>query len=117
MDTNSMFSLLDIIVVGAGIYILYGWYLLMTKNEIKQGLLISKAQDPKKCKDVEGFKKYIGPRLLVFALFAIVSGGLGLLQTYVVKVPDAVYWTFYVLFLAVVIWFGFASKKAEKMFF
>ena len=112
-----MFTLLDFIVVGAGVYILYGWYVLMFKNEIKQGLIVSKAQDPSKCKDVEGFKKYIGPRLLIFGISAILSGGLGLFQAYVTKVPQAVYWVFYFIFLAVVIWFGFASKKAEKMFF
>jgi len=117
MNTNSMFSFLDVIVIGAGIYILYGWYVLVKNNEIKQGLIVSKATDPSKCKDIEGFKKYIGPRLLIFALCAILSGGFGLLQTYVVSMPGVVYWVFYFLFLAVVIWFGVAAKKAEKRFF
>ena len=34
MDTNSMFSIMDIIVVACGIYIFYAYYLLVVKKEI-----------------------------------------------------------------------------------
>ena len=112
-----MLSFMDIIVLAAGIYLLYGYYLLMFKNEIKSGVIVSKDVNPKKCKDLEGFKKYIGPRLLIFALAAVASGGLGLYQTYVNRVPAVVYWVLYALFFAVIIWFAVATKKAQKEFF
>ena len=37
MDTGSMFGIMDIIIVAAGVYILYAWYLLMFKGEIREG--------------------------------------------------------------------------------
>ena len=112
-----MMGFLDIIVVGAGAYLLYGYYLLMFRGEIKEGLVVSKATNAKKCKDKEGFKAYMGPRLLALGIAAIISGGLGLYQNYVQPVPPALYWAFYALFFAVLIWFGVSSRKAEKMFF
>ena len=45
---------LDIIFVGAGVYMLYAWFLLTTKGEIKQEVLMSKDINLKKCKDLEG---------------------------------------------------------------
>ena len=112
-----MMGFLDIIVVAAGAYLLYGWYLLVFRNEIKEGLLISKNTDAKKCKDIEGFKAYMGPRALALAISAVISGGMGLYQTYVRPIPTAVYWVFYVLFFAILIVFGMAARKAEKTFF
>lgn len=117
MNTVSMMGLMDVIVVAAGFYVLYGWYLLTFKDEIKEGLVISKAQDPKKCKDREGFKKYIGPRLLVFGIAAICSGAVGLIQSYVMPIPNAVYWVFYIIFVAVIVWYAISARKADKMFF
>ncbi|MBO7709926.1 MAG: hypothetical protein J6S83_05625 [Lachnospiraceae bacterium] len=117
MDTTSMMGLMDLIVVGAGVYVIYGWYMLVFKNEIKQGLVISKAQDPKKCKDLEGFKSYIGPRLLIFGLAAVLSGGVGLFQSYVAPLPGIVYWIFYMIFVAVIVWFTVCTRKAGRIFF
>ena len=110
-------SLLDIIVLGAGLYMLYGYYLLVAKNEIKEGLLLPKGMDAKKCKDLEGYKKYMGIRILILGIMAVCSGGLGLYQSYVSRVPAVLFWTFYFLFIAVMVWFVVGSKKAEKMFF
>ena len=117
MDTASAFSLLDIIVVGAGLYMLYAYYILMTKNELKEGVLVSKNMGSKKCKDIEGYKKFMGIPILVTALMAIVSGGIGLYQNYVARVPALLYWTFYFCFIAVLVWFVVCTKKAEKRFF
>lgn len=114
---TSAFSFMDLIILGGGIYILYGWYLLVFKNEIKPGLLIPQNLSPKACLDPEGFKKYMGPRTLIFGLSAVASGAIGLFQDFAGSVPPAVYWVFFVLFLAVVIWYMIATKKAQKMFF
>lgn len=116
MDTNSMFALMDIIVLGCGAYILYAYYLLMAKNEIKQGVLVPQKTDVKKCRDMEGYKKFIGPKLLLFGISACISGGLGLYQDYVAPVNTYLYFGLFVLFFAVMIWFLVSTKKAEKLF-
>ena len=116
MDTNSMFSLMDIIVVACGIYIFYAYYLLMVKKEIKQGILISQKTDPKKCRDFENYKQYMSIRLLALGIMAIVSGGLGLYQDYVGKVDGVVYLIVYILFFGSLIWYVASVRKAEKLY-
>ncbi len=36
METSMMFGLMDLIVFGCGLYIIYAYYLLVAKNEIKR---------------------------------------------------------------------------------
>lgn len=116
MDTNSMFALMDIIVLGCGAYILYAYYLLIAKNTIKQGVLVSQKTDPNKCKDFEAYKRFMGPKVLLFGLSACLSGGLGLYQDYVAPINGYLYMAFYVLFFVIMVWFLMATKKAEKLY-
>lgn len=116
MDTNSMFAFMDLLFLLCGLYILYAYYLLAAKNEIKEGVLIPKDLAPKKCKDFEGYKKYIGPKVLIFGIYATAMGGIGLYQDYVKPLPSMIYIPIYVLFFVVMILYLVATKKAEKMF-
>lgn len=116
MDTTSLFGFMDVIVLACGVYILYAYYLLVAKNEIKEGVLVAKGTPVKKCKDFEGYKKYMAPKVLVFGISACISGGLGLYQDYVAAINTYLYFGFFALFFAVMIWFLVATKKADKMF-
>ena len=53
---DNIWSFLDIIFVGAGVYMLYAWFLMKKKGEIKQEVLMSKDIELKKCKYLEGYK-------------------------------------------------------------
>ncbi len=117
MNTGTMFSLMDVIVVACGGYILYAYYLLAFKNQIKKGVLVSAQTDPKKCKDFEGYKKYMSTRTLLFGLTAVISGLIGLYQDFVAPINSYVYLAFFILFFVVLVWFVMCVKKAEKMFF
>ncbi len=110
-------SLMDIIIVAGCIYMLYGYFLLMFKNEIKKGLILSSQSDPSKCKDLEGYKKYVGPRLLIFSICGIVSGCIGIARDNMANFPAAVYWVAYLLFAAAIVWFTISIRKAEKKYF
>lgn len=116
MDTNTFYGLMDIIILGCGLYILYAYYLLMAKNEIKAGVLISQKVDPKKCRDFEAYRRYISPRVLALGITAVISGGVGLYQDYVAPVSFYLYVGLFVLFFAVMIWFVISIRKAEKLF-
>lgn len=116
MDTNSMFAFMDLIFLLCGVYILYAYYLLVAKNEIKEGVLVPKGVSTKKCKDFGGYKKYIGWKVLVFGIYACVMGGVGLYQDYVAPIPTVIYLPLYALFFAVMVLYLVATKKAEKMF-
>ncbi len=117
MSTSSTFGIMDIIILLGGLFMLYSYYLLMAKNEIKAGVLISQNSANKKCKDLEGFKREIGPKLLIFSVAAVIDGIVGLLGDYVMTVPSVLYWTCYILFFVVLIWYVIASRKIERKYF
>lgn len=116
MDTNSLFSFMDIMILGCGGYLLYAWILLMFKGEIRKGVLLPDGADVQ-CHDLDGYRKFIGWKLLVFALSGIVCGILGLYSDYVAPVNSYLYLTLTVLFFLVLIWFTTQAKKAEKIYF
>ena len=116
MNTNQMFAIMDFIMVGAGLYLLFAWYLLQFKNEIREGVLVQQGMG-KKCKDPEGYKKYIGPKLLIFALCAIGSGALGLYSDYVRPINSILYLCLTGVFFVVLVLFVRYIKKAQDMFF
>ena len=113
---NSIWSVLDVIFVGAGIYDLYAWVMMKTKGEIITSILMSKDVELRKCKDLEGYKAYIAPRMLVFGIAAILYGAVGLVNTYVTPLPGAVYGAVMALFLAVLIWYAIATRKGVQKF-
>ena len=86
MDTNSIFGLMDFLIIAAGLYIVYSWYLLMFKGEIKEGVLVSQGW-ASKCKDLDGYRKFIGLKLLALAIVSFLSGGVCLYSDYVKPVP------------------------------
>ena len=116
MNTNQLFAIMDFIMVGAGVYLLFAWYLLQFRNEIREGVLVQQGW-AKKCKDIEGYKKYVGPKLLIFALCALASGGIGLYSDYVRPVNSVLYMGLTVFFVVVLVIFVRYIKKAQDMFF
>ena len=113
---DNIWSLLDIIFVGAGVYMLYAWFLLTTKGEIKQEVLMSKDINLKKCKDLEGYKAYIAPKMIVFAVGALIYGGAGLVNSYVTPLPSIVHNVLMVVFLIDLVWFALMSRKGTEKF-
>lgn len=116
MDTSQMFAIMDFIMVGAGAYLMYAWYLLQFKNEIREGVLVQ-AGNAKRCKDIEGYRKYVAPKLLLFALCALASGGIGLYSDFVRPINSYVYLGFTALFFVVLVILVRYIKKAQEMFF
>lgn len=113
---DNIWSFLDVIFVGAGAYMLYAWFLLTQKGEIKQEVLMSKDVDLKKCKDLEGYKAYIAPKMIVFGVCAVLYGGMGMVNTYVTPLPGMVYNVVMFLFLLVLIWFALMARKGTEKF-
>lgn len=113
---DNIWSFLDIIFVGAGVYMLYAWFLLRTKGEIKRDVLMSKDVNLKKCKDLEGYKAFIAPKMLIFAVGALLYGGAGLVNSYVTTLPSMVYNVLMTLFMLDLIWFALMARKGTEKF-
>ena len=113
---DNIWSMMDIIFAGAGAYMLYAWILMKKTWEIKTSLLLSKEVDIRKCKDLEGYKNFMAPKMLVFGITALVYGGYGLVNSYVFSMPMPVYWAVMAGFFAVLVWFSVQSRKSVEMF-
>ena len=116
MNTNSIFGLMDILHIGAGLYIVYAWYLLKFRGEIKEGVLVPQGW-ASRCKDLDGYRNFIGNKLLALAVVAFLSGGVCLYSDYVKPVPASIYLGVTALFFIVLIWFITQTKKAQTLFF
>ena len=116
MDANSMFSFMDLLVVGCGVYGIYSWYLLVYQHEIKKAFLLGGDYRPEGCKDIQGFAKAIGPKLLATSIGMLVFSGLSLFNDKVANI-GVIYWIAFVLFLALLIWYSMVLRKANKEYF
>lgn len=113
---DSIWSFMDIIFVGAGVYMLYGWYLMKTTGEIKTALLLNKNIELRKCKDLEGYKHFVAPKMVIFAAAAILYGGFGLVNAYVYPMPTVVYFLVMILFFAVLVWYAVQTRKGVQLY-
>lgn len=113
---DNIWTLMDIIFVGAGGYMLYAWFLMTKKGEIKKEVLMNKEVNLKKCKDLEGYKSFMAPKMLVFAIGSLLYGAAGLINSYVTPVPSIAYNVLMVAFLVVLLWYAFTTKKATERF-
>lgn len=113
---DSVWSIMDIIFTGAGIYALYAYVLLKTKGEITTSILMNKDVDIRKCKDIEGYKRFVAPKMLIFGIAAVLYGVLGLVNTYVSPVPQTFYFGAMGVFFVILIWFAFQTKKGVELF-
>ena len=116
MDTNSIFSLMDFLIIGAGVYIFYSWYLLKFKGVIKEGVLVPQGWATR-CKDLEGYRSFISSKLLALGIVALVSGGISLYSDYVQQINTYIYLGVTAVFFVVLIWFVTQTKKAQKLYF
>lgn len=105
---------IDLIIFISGIYLLYTVVKIKTVGEINQ-VLLGKHLDLKRCKDVEGYKKFLFPRALVLSIATIVYGGLGLINTYLFDVTY-VYYAWIIVMVGVLIWYFKQSKKGVQKF-
>ena len=110
-----MFLLIDILIAGYGVYALYAYYLMVSKGEVKENILLSKTVSFRKCKDQEGYKRYMAPKLLIFGICTFLCGALGFANDYA-GVLGNLYLVIMLLFCVILGWFVVVTKKAVKRF-
>ena len=116
MDIYSSFGFIDVIVAVVGVYGFYSWYMLVKKHEIKKTLLVGGDSNPAKCKDIEGFASFMGPKLMILSTAMVIFGGISAYSSYVQSIGNAI-WVGLVLFLVIVIWYCVQLRKADKLYF
>lgn len=113
---NGMGSFFGIVGVGAGIYCIYGYMLMIRKRQIPKGIMLPKDEDPKKCKDVEAYIKMTSTQLLLVGILLVAYGVMEFINTYAVAIPIQIF-AVIVLAMVALVWFAVRTKKANNTYF
>jgi hypothetical protein len=116
MNVDSIYALMDAVIVGSGVYVLYLYYVMVKSGTLQENALMPKSVNVKKCKDVEGYIQFTGKKQLIFGIVAIICGGIGLLQDFTQKVGIVPYMVAITVFFVYALWYAMQVKKATKLF-
>lgn len=113
---DSMGTFFGIVGIGAGIYCLYGYLLMIRRHEIPGGIMLPKDTDPKKCKDIKAYIRKTSTPLLVLGILVLIYGIMEMVNQYVASIGGAMLPAI-ILVMAALIWFGVCTKKANQTYF
>ncbi len=113
---GSTFSFIDIIIIICGGYVLYVYYLLKMKGEIKESLLLPKDISAAKCKDKTAYIAEISPKVLIYGVAVVIFGILGLSESQWGLLGYNIYLVVLLAFAVATVWFARVSKKAVKKY-
>lgn len=109
-------GIFGIIALGCGVYCLYGYYMLKTRHEIKNSILLPKDVNVKKCKDLEGYCREAGKPLLALGIVTSLYGFSDLYNTYVGG-ADIVFLVMMALMFIMLVIFVIQVRKYNKKYF
>ena len=115
MGNGDMFFFIDVIIAVYGVYLDYSAWNLRKNGEIG-GAVWSKELPMRKCKDKEGFSKFMFPRLMVSGVLVLANGILGMLDDKM-GLPLIVSMIPMGIIIFVVVWYILFARKAERLFF
>ncbi len=108
-------SIIDALVFGCGIYIMYHTYIMKRDGVIPQGVMLNKDMIVPKDADVAGFILDMFWKGIVVGLCACVSGILGILSVKITQL-EIVATIFSFVFFAILVIFIVFLKRAQKKF-
>ncbi|MDO5540983.1 MAG: hypothetical protein Q4F83_13115 [Eubacteriales bacterium] len=112
---DSMFSIMDIIIILSGLYLLYTYYLMKFKGEVKESILLPKDLPLKKCKDISAYISEMSPKVLIYGAVVVLCGVVGLVED-VYHVLGWIYLAAILVFVVVSAWFIVQAKNAVKKY-
>ncbi len=117
MDTSTLFSFIDVLVVACGAYVIYLCVQMKQTGVLKENMLLPKGLPVKRCKDPAGYIKAIAMKQLMLGVLAIICGLIGLLQDFVGGfINSVVYLSFLAVFAAYAVWYTIYMKKTIRKF-
>ncbi|MDE6961979.1 MAG: hypothetical protein K2P27_14155 [Lachnospiraceae bacterium] len=116
MGFDGIFNMLDILVLGFGLYAMYAAFVLKREGKIIRTFLVFKDTDLNSCRDLQGYANCMSPKLWTLGTVMVVYSGISLMNTYVVEIWT-LFWLMMAVFLVVLFWYGLEVKKAMKKYF
>jgi threonine/homoserine/homoserine lactone efflux protein len=116
METNSIYTIIDVIIAFGGLYIIYLTYGMMKTGQLKENALLPKGTDIRKCKDAAGYIKYMAPKQIVFGVMALACGAIGIVHDYLGAINSYVYLACILVMVLYLVYYSIQSKKAMKQY-
>lgn len=113
---GSMYSLLDGLFLICGIYILYLAYQMKFRKQIKEGILLPKDVNVKKCTDKSAYIKEMTSKTALYGIAVSVWGAVSLLNDQYQFLNETVYLIGIAVFLVFTGWFAYMTKKAYQKY-
>ena len=105
--------IMDIVILGFGIYMLYVCFVMKKTNKV-HSILLAEAEQ-KKCRHQKEFVEYMTPRLLIFAIITLLDGITGIVAEQFVQ-SRYLDFAYMITFFAAFLWFSGCLKKAREKF-
>ena len=113
---SSLYSLIDLMIAFCGLYVIVEYAAMVRTKKLRTNMLLPKEVNLSRCKDQEGYIKYIGNKQLAFGVTACINGILGLLQDYKILVVPVVTTVAMILFIISAGFYVYAYKQGLKKF-
>ncbi|TCS79753.1 hypothetical protein EDD59_1076 [Muricomes intestini] len=113
---DDMFGAISILVLGAGIYIIYAYMQMKQTGHINEVLLLGKGFTEQMCKDKKEFIQKALPTVLILGIVTIFYGAVDAIHYFVtpVTVLDLIAMA---AFVVVLIWYMVYTTKLKKRYF
>jgi hypothetical protein len=117
---EGILGFISLIILGAGLFVLYAWYNMTFNGVISESLFLGKHHDVNKIKDKDAFIKKASPVLLLFGVATTICGVVTTLRHYVFPENELLIFldpiSNVIVFIALI---GFAiyTGKLKKIYF
>ncbi len=108
-----MMALFDVVILGYGLYIVYGAVRMKRTRQLSSWLMGSRPAAS--MRDVQGYIDYIFGRIVLMGGIAAVFGAVGLYNDLVTPLPWVMR-ALVLLFLVVCVWFYVSMNRAKRRF-
>ncbi len=113
---STFYFVIDFVIIGCGVYIIGQYMTMVRKHEVGQSML-PKNVPASRCKDIDGYIKKVGPRMIGCGVALVLCGFLDLMQD-ILMIENLVFSiAVMVVFLVVIFWYGFGLRKAVEDYF
>lgn len=110
-----MSSIMDVLILVCGVYLLSATVKMKSTGEIKKSVLINPNLDLNKCKDLEGYKKFLYPRSMALGIATVLLGALGIINSSIMNL-GLIYAIALLAIIVVLIWYFIEYRRGVKKF-
>jgi len=114
---DSFLLIFDLIALLCGVFCLYTWFRLRREKRLfKNSIICPSSKEPKDCLDEEAYIAYIQPKLLILGIVTFLFGAICMVDEKVHMFNLLGQELCTAVSLAVVVWFGVCTYKANKRY-